>query len=49
MRTDELVLVEEEIINRMDLTQDLKEEEVCELIDTEILKREKEDIWSFLP
>ena len=29
MRTDELVLVEEEIINRMDLTQDLKEEEVC--------------------
>lgn len=41
MRTDELVLVEEEIINRMDLTQDLKEEEVCELIDTEILKEGK--------
>ena len=38
MRTDELVLVEEEIINRMDLTQDLKEEEVCELSDTEILR-----------
>ena len=41
MRTDELVLVEEEIINRMDLTQDLKEEEVCELIDTEILREGK--------
>lgn len=41
MRTEELVLVEEEIINRMDLTQDLKEEEVCELIDTEILREGK--------
>ena len=41
MRTDELVLVEEEIINRMDLTQDLKEEEVCELIDAEILREGK--------
>ena len=41
MRTDELVLVEEEIINRMDLTQDLKEEEVCDLIDAEILREKK--------
>ncbi len=41
MRTDELMLVEEEIINRMDLTQDLKEEEVCDLIDTEILREGK--------